>query len=55
MQPFGLTKDVNKDYKNTRLKILKTNAAIWFNKRRKNQQLQNHQAKDIKNEYIHLV
>ena len=54
MQPFGLTKDVNNNYKNTRIKILKTNAAIWFNKRCK-QQLQNHQAKDIKNEYIHLV
>jgi len=54
MQLFSLTKDVNNNYKNTRLKILKTNAAIWFNKRCK-QQLQKHQAKDIKNECSHLV
>jgi len=51
MQSFGLTKDVNNNYKNTRLKILKTNAAIWFNKICK----QKHQAKDIKNECSHLV
>jgi len=39
MEPFGLTKYVNK---NTWLKILKTNAAIWFNKICK-QQLEKHQ------------
>jgi len=54
MHPFVLTKYVNNNYKNTRLKILKINAAIWFNKRCK-QQPQNHQAKVTKNECIHLV
>jgi hypothetical protein len=54
MQPFGLTKYLNNNYRNIRLKLLKTNAAIWFNEICK-QQLQKHQAKVIKNECSNFV
>jgi hypothetical protein len=30
---------LNKDYKNTKLKLLKTNAAVWFKKKCKIKQL----------------
>jgi hypothetical protein len=53
MQPFGLTKCIN-NYRNIKPNLLKTNAAIWFNKIYK-QQLQKHQIQVIKNKYSHLV
>jgi hypothetical protein len=54
MQSFGLTKYINNNYRNIRLKLLKTNVAILFNEICK-QLLQKHQAKVTENECSHLV
>jgi hypothetical protein len=54
MQSFGLTKYINNNWRNIKPKLLKTNAAIQFNKIYK-QQLQKYQTHIIKNKWSHLV